>query len=76
MKILFLNHDRIEESVACELVGVGGLSSEVTDSIASNESLLNFFLHASQIFISMELFHTFSYDRPEILFMTTSGMAR
>ena len=79
MKILPLNHDRIEDqvpAVACELVGVGGLSSEMTDSVASNDSLINFFLHVLQIFVPMELFHTSGYDRSETFFMTTPGMAR
>ena len=37
----------------------------MTDSVAPNDSLLNFFLHVSQIFIPMELFHTSGYDRSE-----------
>ena len=57
-----------------ELVRVGGLSSQVTNSVAYNDSLLNFFLHVSQIFIPMELFHTSGYDKSEIIFMTTPGM--
>ena len=39
--------------MACELGGVGGSSSEVTDSETSGDSLLSFLLHVSQIFIPM-----------------------
>ena len=45
--------EQISDSVACELGGVGGSSSEVTDLVTSGDSLLSFFLHVSQIFIPM-----------------------